>query len=150
MRTKHTFRLPPDLALKLADYAYRKGVPQALVVETALASFLSPDSSERLEGALGRRLDRLVRQVERLLAGVVLDDDPAPVRAAACEAEGTHGARAVHGSLADGCHDLAALDFHRLCHRDVQAGNVARHGRRLSRGRGSRGARPPRRGPWAR
>ena len=29
MRTKHTFRLPPDLALKLADYAIRKGVPQA-------------------------------------------------------------------------------------------------------------------------
>jgi hypothetical protein len=25
-------------------------------VETALASFLSPDASERLEGALGRRL----------------------------------------------------------------------------------------------
>ncbi len=28
------------------------------------------------------------RQVERLLAGVVLDDDPKPVRAAACEASG--------------------------------------------------------------
>lgn len=66
MRTKHTFRLPPDLAGKLADYATRKRVPQALIVETALASFLSPDASERLEGALGRRLDRLSRQVERL------------------------------------------------------------------------------------
>ena len=33
MRTRHTFRLPPDLAGKLADYAARKGVPQALVVE---------------------------------------------------------------------------------------------------------------------
>ena len=66
MRTKHTFRLPPDLAGKLADYADRKRVPQALVVETALLSFLSPDSSERLEAALGRRLDRLTRQVERL------------------------------------------------------------------------------------
>ena len=40
MRTKHTFRLPPDLAGKLADYAARKGVPQALVVEAALASHL--------------------------------------------------------------------------------------------------------------
>ena len=50
MRTKHTFRLPPDLAIKLADYAQRKRVPQALIVETALASFLSPDGSERLEG----------------------------------------------------------------------------------------------------
>lgn len=32
-------------------------------------------------------------QVERLLAGVVLDDDPAPVRAAACEAVGERGLR---------------------------------------------------------
>jgi hypothetical protein len=66
MRTKHTFRLPPDLAAQLADYAHRKRVPQALVVETALSSHLSPDSSERMEAALGRRLDRLTRQVERL------------------------------------------------------------------------------------
>ena len=66
MRTKHTFRLPPDLAGKLADYATRKRVPQALVVETALASHLSPDGADRLEGALARRLDRLSRQVERL------------------------------------------------------------------------------------
>jgi 16S rRNA pseudouridine516 synthase len=32
-------------------------------------------------------------QVERLLAGVVLDDDPAPVLAAACEAVGERGLR---------------------------------------------------------
>lgn len=33
------------------------------------------------------------RQVSRLLAGVVLDDDPAPVRAAACEAVAEHHLR---------------------------------------------------------
>ena len=66
MRTKHTFRLPPDLAGQLADYANRKRVPQALVVETALSSYLSPDNLERMEAAIGRRLDRLTRQVERL------------------------------------------------------------------------------------
>ena len=75
MRTKHTFRLPPDLAIKLADYATRKRVPQALIVETALASFLSPDASERLEGALGRRLDRLSRQVERLQRHVTITNE---------------------------------------------------------------------------
>jgi predicted transcriptional regulator len=75
MRTKHTFRLPPDLAGKLADYAMRKRVPQALIVETALASFLSPDGSERLEGALGRRLDRLTRQVERLERHVTISNE---------------------------------------------------------------------------
>ena len=66
MRTKHTFRLPPDLALKLADYASRKGVAQALVVEAALASHLSPDGADRLEAALARRLDRISRQLERI------------------------------------------------------------------------------------
>lgn len=66
MRTKHTFRLPPDLAGKLADYAARKRVPQALVVEAALASHLSPDGADRLEAALARRLDRMTRHLERI------------------------------------------------------------------------------------
>jgi len=66
VRSKHTFRLPPDTARKLADYAARKRVPQALVVETALASHLSPDGADRLEAALARRLDRVTRQIERL------------------------------------------------------------------------------------
>src|ERR1700676_1779861 len=66
MRIKHTFRLPTELGSKLADYAARKNVPQALVVETALASYLSPDGADRLEAALARRLDRMTRQLERL------------------------------------------------------------------------------------
>lgn len=75
MRTKHTFRLPPDLASQLADYANRKRVPQALVVESALSSFLSPDGSERMEAALGRRLDRLTRQVERVERHVTISNE---------------------------------------------------------------------------
>ena len=75
MRTKHTFRLPPDLAAQLADYACRKRVPQALVVETALTCHLSPDNSERMEAALGRRLDRLTRQVERLERHVTISNE---------------------------------------------------------------------------
>jgi predicted transcriptional regulator len=66
MRIKHTFRLPPALSSQLADYAGRKRISQALVVEAALASFLSPDASERLEAAISRRLDRHARQLERL------------------------------------------------------------------------------------
>jgi predicted transcriptional regulator len=65
MKVRLTMRLPPALASQLADYAARKRVPQALVVETALASFLSPDGADRLEGALARRLDRLTRILER-------------------------------------------------------------------------------------
>ena len=75
MRTKHTFRLPPDLSGQLADYASRKRVPQALVVETALSSYLSPDNSERMEAAIGRRLDRLTRQLERLERHVTISNE---------------------------------------------------------------------------
>ncbi len=75
MRTKHTFRLPPDLAAQLADYASRKRVPQALVVETALASLLSPDGANRLEAALARRLDRMSRQIETLDRHVTITNE---------------------------------------------------------------------------
>lgn len=75
MRTKHTFRLPPDLAGKLADYAARKRVPQALVVEAALASHLSPDGADRLEAALARRLDRMTRQLERMERHVTISNE---------------------------------------------------------------------------
>ncbi|HWB50364.1 MAG TPA: CopG family transcriptional regulator [Stellaceae bacterium] len=66
MRVKHTFRLPPALSARLADYALRKRLSQAVVVEAALTSFLSPDGMDRLEATLARRLDRQVRQLDRL------------------------------------------------------------------------------------
>jgi predicted transcriptional regulator len=66
MRTKHTFRLPPELAAKLDDYATRKNVPRVQIVEIALDSYLSPDGADRLEAALARRLDRMTRTIERL------------------------------------------------------------------------------------
>lgn len=75
MRGKHTFRLPPPLAARLAEYALRKRISQAMVVEAALESFLSPDSAEQLEAALSRRLDRLSRQADRIehVVGVALE-----------------------------------------------------------------------------
>lgn len=75
MRTKHTFRLPPDLAGRLADYAARKNVAQALVVEAALASHLSPDGPDRLEAALARQLDRMSRDIERLERHVTITNE---------------------------------------------------------------------------
>jgi predicted transcriptional regulator len=75
MRTMHTFRLPPDLAGKLADYALQKHVSQALVVETALVSFLSPVGADRLEAALARRLDRMNRRMERLERHVTISNE---------------------------------------------------------------------------
>ncbi|MEG3089295.1 CopG family transcriptional regulator [Sphingomonas sp. PB4P5] len=75
LRIKHTFRLPPALSAQLADYAARKRVTQALVVETALSSFLSGNSSEHLEAVLGRRLDRLSRQADHLARHVELGNE---------------------------------------------------------------------------
>ncbi len=66
MRRKHTFRLPSELAARLDDYATAKRTPRVKIVETALDSFLSPDGADRLEAALGRRLDRMTRAIERL------------------------------------------------------------------------------------
>jgi predicted transcriptional regulator len=75
MRTKFSFRLPPDLAVRLADYAEQKRVPQALVVETALASHLSQDGADRLEAVLARRLDRMSRQIERLETHITITNE---------------------------------------------------------------------------
>jgi AcrR family transcriptional regulator len=41
-------------------------VPQAVIVEAAVASHLSPDGADRLEAALARRLDRMTRHLERI------------------------------------------------------------------------------------
>ena len=75
MRLKHTFRLPPALGARLAEYALRRRISQALVVEAALESFLSPDGAEQLEAALSRRLDRLSRQADRIehVAQIILE-----------------------------------------------------------------------------
>jgi len=66
VKSKHTFRLPPEIAKQLAELAIRRRVSQAEIVETALSSLLSPDGPERMEAALGRRLDRIVRQMGNL------------------------------------------------------------------------------------
>ncbi len=66
MRIKRTYWLPSELAGQIDDYASRKRISKTIVLETALASFLSPDGPDRLEAALARRLDRFGRQIERL------------------------------------------------------------------------------------
>jgi hypothetical protein len=65
-REKHTFRLSAEVSSQLADHARARKRAQTAVVEAALASFFSPDGSDRLEAAVSRRLDRLNRDLERL------------------------------------------------------------------------------------
>jgi len=56
----------PELLQKVQDLAARKNLTKSLIIEAAVASFLSPDADDRREAAFTRRLDRLTRQVERL------------------------------------------------------------------------------------
>lgn len=66
MKSKHTFRLSPEVSSRLAELAIRRRASQAEIVEAALVSFLSPDGSERMEAAFSRRIDRVMRQLEVL------------------------------------------------------------------------------------
>lgn len=66
MKSRHTIWLSPGVAEQLADLAIRRRVSRAEIVEAALASFLSPDGSERMEAAFSRRFDRVLRKLEEL------------------------------------------------------------------------------------
>ncbi|MBB4095699.1 CopG family transcriptional regulator [Ochrobactrum pecoris] len=58
--------LDPNLKRRLADFAKRRGQSDSLIAEAAIASFLSPDADERKEAAIGKRLDRIDRSIQRL------------------------------------------------------------------------------------
>ena len=66
MKERLSVYLDPHVMRSLIDYADRRGKSKSLVAEAAIGSFLSPDTAERQEATLARRLDRLVRQTERL------------------------------------------------------------------------------------
>jgi predicted transcriptional regulator len=58
--------LDQDVMKMLSDYAARRDLSQSLVVEAAVASFLSPDADERRETAITKRLDQIDRRMARL------------------------------------------------------------------------------------
>ncbi|MEI9402003.1 CopG family transcriptional regulator [Mesorhizobium argentiipisi] len=58
--------LEPEVMNALADYAAKRDVSLSLIAEAAIASFLSPDSEERKEAAITRRLDQIDRRVQRV------------------------------------------------------------------------------------
>lgn len=58
--------LDPETMAQVAELAGRKNQSRSLIAEAAIASFLTPDDSDRREAALVRRLDLLTRQGERL------------------------------------------------------------------------------------
>ena len=66
MKERLSVYLDRQVMRSLTEYADRKSKSKSLVAEAAIASFLSPDASERDEATFVRRLDRLSRQLERL------------------------------------------------------------------------------------
>ncbi|KXF79422.1 CopG family transcriptional regulator [Paramesorhizobium deserti] len=65
MKQQLSVYLEPDQLRALIAYADRHKVSKSVVAEAAIASFLSPDTAERQEAAITRRLDRLTRQLQR-------------------------------------------------------------------------------------
>lgn len=65
-RTRLNIFIEPDHAKRLGQLAAHKGVSKSAVIAAALASFLSPDAADQREAAMGKRLDRLSRQFDRL------------------------------------------------------------------------------------
>lgn len=63
---KQTFRLDAGLVRSVEDRARQRGTTKTEVVEAALTTMLLPQHQDRAEALLIRRLDRLVRLLERL------------------------------------------------------------------------------------
>jgi hypothetical protein len=57
--------LDPATMAQVTELARRKKQAKSLIAEAAIASFVTPDDSDRSEAALVRRLDLLTRQGER-------------------------------------------------------------------------------------
>jgi hypothetical protein len=66
MRDRLNLSLPVEMIAQINELATRKRLTRSAIVEAAVASFLSPDGTDRMEAAFARRLDRLTRQVQRL------------------------------------------------------------------------------------
>lgn len=58
--------LDPDVMDMIAHYAAQRDQSMSLIAQAAIASFLSPDSAERQEAALDRRLGQIDRRLSRL------------------------------------------------------------------------------------
>lgn len=66
MTARLCLRLSPKTIAAVSELAAIKKITKAAVVETAVMSLISPDHHDRREAAMSRRLDRLIRQNDRL------------------------------------------------------------------------------------
>lgn len=66
MRNRMDVFFPPAVLTQIVELADRQKLLRSAIVDAAIASFLSPDTADRLEAAFARCLDQLTRQVQRL------------------------------------------------------------------------------------
>ncbi|MDB5971172.1 MAG: CopG family transcriptional regulator [Hydrocarboniphaga sp.] len=65
-RARLNIFLEHEHARRLDELATMKGLSKSSIIAAALASFLSPDSGDRREAAIAKRLDKLSHQFDRL------------------------------------------------------------------------------------
>ena len=65
-RTRMNFYFDPALLKQVEALALRRNISKSAIIEAAVASFLSGDTTEKLEAAMSRRLDKLGRQIDTL------------------------------------------------------------------------------------
>ena len=65
-RTRMNVYFDPELLKQVESLSLRRQVSKSAIVEAAVASFLSGDTSDRLEAAMSRRLDKIGRQIGTL------------------------------------------------------------------------------------
>jgi hypothetical protein len=65
-RTRLNLYFDPALMPQIETLALRRNVSKSAIVEAAVMSYLSGDSTDQLEAAMSRRLDKLGRQIDTL------------------------------------------------------------------------------------
>ncbi|MDH7789005.1 putative transcriptional regulator [Ochrobactrum sp. 19YEA23] len=65
-RTRMNVYFDPELLKQVEALSLRRQISKSAIVEAAVASFLSGDTSDRLEAAMSRRLDKIGRQIDTL------------------------------------------------------------------------------------
>lgn len=65
-RSRMNVYFDPDLLTQVEALSLRRQVSKSSIVEAAVASFLSGDTTDRLEAAMSRRLDKIGRQIDTL------------------------------------------------------------------------------------
>jgi predicted transcriptional regulator len=65
-RARLNIFLEPDHARQLEELATLKGISKSGIIAAAVASYFSPEGPNQRSATLGRRLDALARQIDRL------------------------------------------------------------------------------------